>query len=464
MNLDYYEFRFLKKKKRQGVCNVVVVHTPALNLFDEKTFLEVTTFPNYFNWETSIKSSQEINLGLIKIASTTAKDRNQTVLNYHGFRAVFTLFMQVVHQKNNSTRSETPHSLINGSNYVNYLTPESGEKTAKIETDSFLLDTVTQLNISDLQPDTFIRYLTQQLKRSRKLEERRKCKKLFEKRLRKYGYIIEADKLKRCCANFTTLVCGNGHSFRPIVDYRCHLPFCPDCWEAKSHRELGRNLPKFLQALKDDPSLIVAFTTLTLKSDGRRDLIDGNNLIKSDFRKLRRRDVWEKCVGGFGRIENTFSTKFGWHPHLHSLILLKDYIPQSLLSDAWLSITHDSKIVDIRQVRDLAAGLIETIKYPFKPTDLKHLGKNQIEEMLNAKGQRLGVSFGVLFGIETDLDGDDVLDAEYADFIEQTKTLQMGDPCPICQSKLDVIDFTADGYAQFLGNIPIQNRARGKPS
>jgi hypothetical protein len=366
--------------------------------------------------------------------------------------------------ENNSTRSETPHSLINGSNSVNYLTPESGEKTAKIETDSFLLDTVTQLNISDLQPDTVIRYLTQQLRRSRRLGERRKCKKLFEKKLRKYGFTEEADNLKRCSANFTTLVCGNGHSFRPIVDYRCHLPFCPDCWEAKSHRELSRNLPKFLQALKDDPSLIVAFTTLTLKSDGRRDLVDGNRLIKSDFRKLRRRDVWDKCVGGFGRIENTSSPKFGWHPHLHSLILLKDYIPQSLLSDAWLSITGDSKIVDIRQVRDLAAGLIETIKYPFKPTDLKHLGKNQINEMLNAKGQRLGVSFGVLFGIETDDDIEATVESDYAEFVEETKTLQIGDACPICQSKLDLIDFTADGYAQFLGNIPIQNRVRGKPS
>jgi hypothetical protein len=373
--------------------------------------------------------------------------------------------MRVARQKHNSTPPGNTVSLINGSDYVNYLTPNPKSKTSSIDPDSFLLDTVTQLNISDLQPDTFIRYLTQQLKRSRRLEERRKCKKLFEKKLRKYGFIIEADKLKKCSANFTSLVCGNGHSFRPIVDYRCHLPFCPDCWEAKSHRELSRNLPKFLQALKDDPSLIVAFTTLTLKSDGRRDLVDGNNLIKSDFRKLRRRDVWEKCVGGFGRIENTFSTKFGWHPHLHSLILLKDYIPQSSLSDAWLSITHDSKIVDIRQVRDLAAGLVETIKYPFKPADLRHLGKNQIEEMLNARGQRLGVSFGVLFGIETDLDTVETdLGDEYADFIEETKTLQMGDPCPICQTKLDLIDFTADGYAQFLGHIPIQNRARGKPS
>jgi hypothetical protein len=145
------------------------------------------------------------------------------------------------------------------------------------------------------------------------------------------------------------------------------------------------------------------------------------------------------------------------------LILLKNFIPQKLLSDAWQEITTDSMIVDIRRVTNLTAGLIETIKYPFKPADLSRLGKSEIYEMLGAKGARLGVSFGVLFGIEIDADSDDVVNDEYSEFIEVAKTLQLGDPCPICQSKLDLIDFTADGYARFLGNVPIQNQVRGKP-
>ncbi len=373
--------------------------------------------------------------------------------------------MIVAHKKQDSTRSSAPLSLINGFNSVNYSTPKSKGKTSKIETHSFLLDTITQLNTDPLRVDVFIRYLTKQLRRSQRLEERRLCKKLFERKLRKYGFIVEADKLKKCSANFRALVCENGHSFRPIVDYRCHLPFCPDCWEAKSRRELCRNLPKFLQALKDDPSLIVAFTTLTLKSDSERELRDGNRQIKTAFRKLRRRDMWSECVGGFGRIENTFKKNVGWHPHLHSIVLLKNYLPQNLLSDAWLEITGDSMIVDIRRVIDLASGLVEAIKYPFKPADLKHLGKPQIDEMLEAKGERLGVSFGVLFGIEIDdAANDEILDADYAEFIEETKTLQIGDPCPICSTKLDLIDFTAEGYAKFLGNLPIESRTRGKPS
>jgi hypothetical protein len=330
--------------------------------------------------------------------------------------------------------------------------------------DSFSFNTVAQMNISDVEAEVFNRYLSKQLKRSARLSERLATKKLFEKKLRKYGFDDEADKLKKCSANFTSLVCENGHSFRPIVDYRCHLPFCPDCWENKSHRELSRNLPKFLQALKDDPSLLVVFNTLTLRSDNGRNLRDGCRELKKDFRKLRKRDVWENCVGGFGRIENTYSKKFNWHPHIHSVLLLKDFIPQKALSEAWHGVTGDSMVVDIRRVHDVASGLVECIKYPFKPSDLKKLGKDQIQEMLNLKGERLGLSFGVLFGIETDDDIEATLESDYGEFIEETKVLEIGDCCPICRTKLDLVDFSMDGYARFLGSIPAQSRARGKPN
>jgi hypothetical protein len=329
---------------------------------------------------------------------------------------------------------------------------------------SYSLDTVAQLNIQDVGIDVFTRYLTKQLKKSARLAERLKCKKLFVIKLRKFGFNEEADSLEKCSANFTSLVCSNGHSFRAIVDFRCHLPFCADCWELKSQRELSRNLPKFLQALKDNPNLIVAFNTLTLRSDKKRDLRDGCKQIKSAFRKLRKRDIWEKVEGGFGRIENTYSQKFSWHPHLHSLILLKDYIPQKDLSANWNGVTGDSMIVDIRAVHDVAAGLVETIKYPFKPADLSKLGKSQIQQMIDLKGERLGLSFGVLFGLETDDDIEATLENDYADFVEETKVLEIGDACPICASKLDLIDFSATGYAQFLGSIPVPVKARGKPT
>jgi hypothetical protein len=180
--------------------------------------------------------------------------------------------------------------------------------------------------------------------------------------------------------------------------------------------------------------------------------------LKKDFKDLRRQIVWKNCVGGFGRIENTFKKNVGWHPHLHSILLLKNYIPQNALSNAWNDVTGGSMVVDIRTVHDVAKGLIEAIKYPFKPADLNKLGKKQITEMIEMKGERLGVSFGVLFGLEIDADLDAETDDTYAEFIAETKVLEIGDACPICQTKLDLINFTAKGYAQFLGSININTR------
>jgi hypothetical protein len=366
-------------------------------------------------------------------------------------------------QKSKSSPQASEASLANGFNSVAYSASQSNLKPRQTRSASYSFNTVAQMNISDVEPTVFDRYLTKQLKRSARLSERREMKQAFVQKLRRFGYIEQADELKKCSANFTSLVCGNGHSFRPIVDYRCHLPFCPDCWEVKSHRELARQLPKFLQALKDNPELIVAFNTLTVRSNKQRALRAGCKQLKAGFRKLRNRDIWENCVGGIGRIENTNSRKHGWHPHLHNLLLLKDYIPQNLLSDSWHEITTDSMVVDIRQVRDVAAGLVEIIKYPFKPTDLKKLGKAEIQEMLDLKGERLGLSFGILFGLEVDDDIETTLENDYSDFIDEAKNLEIGDACPICQSRLDLIDFSADGYASFLGSVPIPN-ARGKPN
>jgi hypothetical protein len=328
---------------------------------------------------------------------------------------------------------------------------------------SSLLVSETQLNISTPRRDAVTKYLTAQLRESEKLKSRKESKRLFEIKLREFGFDKEADLLKRCCENYKVLVCDNGHSFQPVPDFRCGLPFCPDCWIAKSERELRRNLPKLLQALKGNPKLMVMSATLTEKSDAERDLKAGCKKVKVDLKTLRRRDIFDNCVGGFGRIENTKTDK-GWHPHLHATLLLKKPIPQDQLSKEWLDVTGDSKVVDIRKVSDLTESLLRTLTYPFKPADMKKLGKQEIEEMLAMKGERLGVSFGVLFGLETDAGITEQSQDAYGEFIAETKRLRVGDPCPICDSKLDLVDFSADGYADYLRSVPIPRvGSRGHP-
>ncbi len=329
----------------------------------------------------------------------------------------------------------------------------------------FLDDNVgTRFDYSAVSADVLTKYLGDQLRRAAKLEGRLEYKKESVKILHKFGFIEQADKLKKCNANVSVLVCGDGHCFNKYVDYRCHLPVCADCQETKSLRELARILPKFLQLLKDNPDLILALMTLTLRSDKKRGLRGGCGQIKKDFAKLRDRKVWKDCIGGVGRIENTFNRMLGWHPHIHNLLLLENYLVQKDLSDKWQAITKDSIIVDIRQVHDLKAGLVECIKYPFKLTDIRSFKREQFKEIFELKGERLGVSFGECHGLDVDVDIEKVLEDDYSDFVEETKNLAIGDACPICQSKLDLIDFSAEGYAKFLVSVPIESRSRGKPN
>jgi hypothetical protein len=339
---------------------------------------------------------------------------------------------------------------------------------------SFSLDTVAQspisygnadenTNVLGAEVDVITKYIARQLKRAAKLEGRLEHKKEIVKILHRFGFIEQADKLRRCNANVSVLVCGDGHCFNKYVDYRCHLPVCADCQETKSLRELARILPKFLQLLKDNPDLILALMTLTLRSDKKRGLRGGCGQIKKDFAKLRDRKVWKDCIGGVGRIENTFNRMLGWHPHIHCLLLLENYLVQKDLSDKWQAITKDSKIVDIREVHDLKSGLVECVKYPFKLTDVRSFKREQFQEIFELKGARLGVSFGECHGLDVDADIEQVLEDDFSDFVEETKNLAIGDACPICQSKLDLIDFSADGYAKFLVSVPIETNSRGKP-
>jgi plasmid rolling circle replication initiator protein Rep len=325
-------------------------------------------------------------------------------------------------------------------------------------------DFVAKSDLLDVDADVLTKYVARQLKRAAKLEGRLEHKKEIVKLLHKFGFVEQADKLKKCNANVSVLVCDSGHSFRKVVDYRCHLPICADCCESKSLARLGTTLPKFLQAIKDNPDLILAFLTLTLRSDKKRSLKGGCKQLKAYFSRLRGRKVWKKhCIGGYNRIENTFNRMLGWHPHLHALILLESYIPQAELSDNWHAITKDSKIVDIREVRDLVKGLVECIKYPFKLSDVRSYSRAQFKEIFALKGERLGVSFGDLYGMKLDADIDETLDNDYVEFIEETKNLAIGDACPICQSRLDLVDFSAHSYAKFLLSVPIESHTRGKP-
>lgn len=126
---------------------------------------------------------------------------------------------------------------------------------------------------------------------------------------------------------------------------RCHDRFCLPCSQDRA-RLIIANLK---EQLPEGPT---RFVTLTLKHSDQSLRAQLDRLYDC-FTLLRRRKFWRDLVeGGAAFLEVKLARSDNrWHPHLHVLCRGK-YIPQAVLADAWLEITGDSHIVDVRMVKD----------------------------------------------------------------------------------------------------------------
>jgi len=297
----------------------------------------------------------------------------------------------------------------------------------------------------------FERYTAKLYKEKGKSIERQKVRQLWIKKLERFGFKDEVEKLRKCHAEFSSvLVCQTGHKFRAIPAYRCFLPFCPDCVSEKCYRNIRTQLPKALHIAAEHPELKCVFMTLTEKSVRERSLKESFKAQKNSFRKLRTyptyRHISDLIFGGISRLEGTYSKKHRWHPHIHILAFLYDFIPQGSLADAMDRISN-SPVVDIRLITNLAEGILEVIKYPFKPADVSKFGKREIKEMLELKGTRLSIPFGKLHGLKAPPIQDD-----YAEFMEAINNLRQGDNCPICW--LPLVKYFNVKKANYLKVLP----------
>lgn len=145
-----------------------------------------------------------------------------------------------------------------------------------------------------------------------------------------------------------------------FVHDTCRDRFCVPCG---NHRAdvISENLNRHLG---DGP---YRFLTLTLRVSDTSLASQLTRLLKS-FRRLRQRTFWrERVTGGcaFFEMTRTFSGQ-RWHPHLH-VIIEGRYLPHPMLKAAWLDITGDSTIVDIRFIRSRHAAVNYCSKYATKP-------------------------------------------------------------------------------------------------
>lgn len=147
--------------------------------------------------------------------------------------------------------------------------------------------------------------------------------------------------------------------FRFVPDH-CHDRFCVPCARAR-----GAIIRKNLHSHLTDPPYRLLTLTLRATDDALGGRVD---TLLASFRRLRARAFWkEKVTGGAAFLEVTLGKQRDhWHAHLHVLLEGK-YIPRRQLASTWWDITGDSKIVDIRLVRDAPGAMRYITKYVTKP-------------------------------------------------------------------------------------------------
>ena len=201
---------------------------------------------------------------------------------------------------------------------------------------------------------------------------------------------------------------------------------CPFCSAIRASKQATAYHDKMVHLLKENPKLKPVFVTLTVRNGD--DLKERFNHLKDSFKtyQSRRRD-WLKKGRGYNEFckahgivyayEITNNGK-GWHPHLHMILLVDDWIDKDKLSAEWYAITGDSFIVDVRRVKpskaevdtmdakeqkeDYSDGFMEVFKYAMKFTELTHYQIWIAHETLSPTGRltRLQGSIGLFRGVE----------------------------------------------------------------
>ena len=188
-----------------------------------------------------------------------------------------------------------------------------------------------------------------------------------------------------------------------------HL-LCPFCARARAAKMVEKYLERFNLLQEQNPHQKAVFLTLTVKNGP--DLQERFRHLVKAFRKYQeqRRDSIKKgrgynelskARGGVFSYEVTNKGN-GWHPHLHAVLLVDDFIDQRELSAEWERITGDSKIVDVRLLKpkgdDMAEAFCEVFKYALKFSELS-LDDN-LEAFDQLKGKRLQGAFGNFWGVK----------------------------------------------------------------
>lgn len=177
----------------------------------------------------------------------------------------------------------------------------------------------------------------------------------------------------------------------------CRLRFCPTCQWRRSMMWRSRFLKALPRVLEDYPKARFIFVTLTVKNCALEDLRSQLAVMNKAWHSLTKKKDFPG-VGWVRSVEVTRGKDGSAHPHFHCLLVVKpsyfknDYWSHSTWVANWkanLKIDYDP-ILNVKVVKDLKVGsevpvlghevpgvhhsiilgVLETLKYSVKPSDL----------------------------------------------------------------------------------------------
>lgn len=177
-----------------------------------------------------------------------------------------------------------------------------------------------------------------------------------------------------------------------IVAKTCRSRACPICRKTQA-KQLQQRLD---WALPAGTGKNLRLVTLTLKHSSRplREQLD---FLRASFRRLRQRKFWRRHTRyGYGIIEIGYNEKTKkWHPHLH-VIAHGKWMEQRTLANEWAAVTHGSRIVDLRAIRNRERAVSYVLKYMSKGPEGRVLASEarMLEWWEAVRGGRLFLKFG----------------------------------------------------------------------
>jgi hypothetical protein len=332
---------------------------------------------------------------------------------------------------------ETPFYFINGFNSANYSAriSKSNPEVAPIS----IHRGTTEQNKSKVQ----------RLSQSERLAKKQKSKEKLVKLLKRVGEIDLSERVKICGQKWSVISCGS-HVISRHPNHSCDSRLCPFCAQKRSRKIQKKYLPIISEFLKVGKKTTPVHLVLTQAHRKSETLKESRKRLMVSFKKLQRREFWQRHFrGGLYAFESTL-TDTGHHAHLHILAFRTRFFDVSILRAEWLKITGDSVNVWIDRITDISSGCREILKYVSKPMDIEKYTPKNLLEMLELKGARLFGTFGTFARFcrafdASDIDGKDEAE-NYSDYCE-------GDCCPVCENPLFEMVLTVKQLVGFMQRI-----------